>query len=105
MSTHFTANCKLGDLAPQMNFALIILREIYEEEKIDLWITSIDDSRHSRGSLHYKGRAFDLRTRHMAGGYTGSQAKRITAKIKSRLGKEFDVILEGNHIHLEYDPD
>ena len=45
-------------------------------------------------------KALDLRTRHMNG--QGLQA--VYHKLKEELGEQFDVVLESDHIHLEYQP-
>lgn len=63
-------------------------------------ITSARDGKHMVGSLHFVGRAIDLRTRDMP--LMGSAA--IAESLREVLGKDFDVVLEKDHIHLEYDP-
>jgi hypothetical protein len=63
-------------------------------------ITSAHDGTHSAGSLHDDGLAIDLRV----WGFSDAQAKRATAEIQSRLGERWDVVYEGTHIHIEYDP-
>jgi hypothetical protein len=63
-------------------------------------ITSAHDGEHSPGSLHDDGLAIDLRV----WGFSDAQAKRATAEIQSRLGERWDVVYEGTHIHIEYDP-
>lgn len=63
-------------------------------------ITSAHDGTHSEGSLHNDGLALDLRV----WGFTEAEAKRATAEIQERLGERWDVIYEGTHIHVEYDP-
>lgn len=63
-------------------------------------ITSTFEGNHSPGSFHYQDRAFDLRL--------PSKSIAINVKIaqalKDKLGKDFDIIVESNHIHVEYDP-
>ena len=61
--------------------------------------TSGTDGKHMQGSLHYKARAVDLRSRHVA----SDALPAIVSELKERLGKDFDVILEGDHIHVEHD--
>ena len=59
-------------------------------------ITSTYEGSHSEGSLHYANLAVDIRK---------NKAKVLSYKeIKQALGKDYDVILEGDHIHIEYDP-
>ena len=62
--------------------------------------TAGTDGKHMEGSLHYKALAVDLRSRHVA----ADALPKIVDELKARLGKDFDVILEGDHIHAEHDP-
>lgn len=82
-------------------------------------ITSANDSEHSAHSLHYVGRALDIR---FLGERPGAIKPRITVaggsqeeeqrrgarfwvgRMRQQLGPHYDVVLEGNHIHAEYDP-
>lgn len=64
-------------------------------------VTSARDGEHMEGSLHYEGRAIDLRHRQMPDG-----AKRLICdELIATLGSDWDVVLEDTHIHIEYDPD
>lgn len=63
-------------------------------------VTSAHDGTHSEGSLHDDGLALDLRV----WGFTEAEAKRATAEIQRSLGERWDVVYEGDHIHVEYDP-
>jgi hypothetical protein len=61
-------------------------------------ITSANDGIHKKGSKHYENNAIDIRTRDMIN-------RTLTQKqIAYTLGKDYDVILESDHIHIEYDP-
>ncbi len=51
-------------------------------------------------SLHFSGKAIDLRTRDMAAG----KEQKVVEALKTKLGNNFDIVLESDHIHLEYDP-
>lgn len=66
----------------------------------ELVLTSLKDGKHSKKSLHYSGNAADLRTRDL----TPRQQATILSELKLALGKDYDVVLEIDHIHLEYDP-
>jgi len=66
----------------------------------EIVVTSILDGVHSTKSLHYKGLAFDMRT-HI---YSQSVIKSIMEELEYLLGKNYDVVLEKDHIHIEYDP-
>jgi uncharacterized protein YcbK (DUF882 family) len=63
-------------------------------------ITSGSDGQHMPRSLHYKGLAMDFRIRDVP----VSQRYKIVKSAKSRLGTDFDVVLEKDHLHVELDP-
>lgn len=67
----------------------------------DAVITSGREGTHMDGSLHYEGAAIDLRIWYMLPGKQREYAD-VLAEV---LGDDFDVVLESNHIHVEYDPD
>ena len=66
-----------------------------------VWITSANDGTHMKGSLHYKNRAFDVRTLNLIDADTAAE---WVEALKLVLGKDYDVVLEHNHIHVEFDP-
>ncbi len=66
----------------------------------NLVITSVVDGKHSRGSLHYPGAAFDVRTRDRS----AASIKRFVARLRRRLTDEFDVVVESTHVHVEFQP-
>ena len=80
---------------------------VYKHSGIILVITSgtegfDGDGVHGKGSKHYSGEAFDCRTRNIPGAHSAKMA--IVDAIKRVLSKDFDIILEKDHIHVEYDP-
>lgn len=70
---------------------------IYASYGYDLIITSTYEGTHSPSSLHYDDNAIDVDD-------PPEHKEDLTRKIKDSLGKDFDVILESDHIHIEYDP-
>ncbi len=66
----------------------------------DVWITSGTDGTHMKGSKHYEGNALDLRRKNM----TPDVLAQYLLVLKERLGRDYDVVLERDHIHVEYDP-
>ena len=88
---HFTPNVRITNLTPQLLFGLMIIHQIYSENGVELWITSADDSKHNAGTLHGKGKAVDLRTKHMNGGNMGVQARKIAATMKANLSPQFEI--------------
>jgi len=70
----------------------------------DMLVTSGNDSRHRPGSKHYVDAALDFRTKHL----TRDDKHKLVAAVKARLGRSYDVILEGEgtvneHLHVEFD--
>ena len=88
----------LRGLTPQMAIAYIIACRCYGQ--YDCVITSASDGKHGPNSLHYNGQALDLRTRHI----NGQGLQLVVDKLKEALGSQFDVVLESDHIHVEFDP-
>ena len=84
----------LGDLQTVARKGLGRVFELFNEVNEDLYVTSIREGNHIAGSLHYDGLAFDIR-------YSD---KVFITDVKQILGKYWDVVDEGNHIHCEYDP-
>ena len=72
----------------------------YAKRGYSLVVTSLEDGNHMKGSFHYVGRAADLRTRDIP----PDVCKQLVRDIKASLGNDYDVVLEKDHIHLEYDP-
>lgn len=87
-------------LRPEIVIGLTIANDVYREFGFDCIVTAGIDGSHSRGSIHYKGLAVDLRARHIP----ATEQPKITAKLQERLGDDFDVVFEGDHWHLEFDP-
>ena len=88
----------LRGLTPQMAIAYTIATKCYGQ--YDCVITSANDSKHGPNSLHYKDQALDLRTRHM----NEQELQAVFHKLKKTLGSQFDVMLESDHLHLEWQP-
>ena len=63
-------------------------------------LTSGIEGAHSPSSLHYRGLAWDFRLPSRA-----SDNDKVIQGLKMDLPVSYyDVVLEGNHIHIEYDP-
>ena len=83
-----------------------------------LVVTSANDSKHSAYSLHYVGRALDIRYTEVriggiaprmttAGGSQAEEQERAArfwmGRMQQQLGPDYDVVVEANHIHVEWD--
>jgi hypothetical protein len=91
---------RITGLRNEVLLAITVAYSVYSENGYEMIITAGTDGSHSRGSEHYKGDAFDLRTRHLIAG----DAAKIHSQLQDALGPEFDVVLEDTHIHIEFDP-
>lgn len=69
-------------------------------DELSLTVTSGTDGKHMKGSKHYVGDALDIRTR----GLDQAQVMLVATHISERLGNGYDVVVEKDHIHVEYDP-
>lgn len=91
---------RLTGIRPEMIIAVIAASALFEREGVDCIITSGIDGKHSVTSLHYTGAALDFRTKHVS----REAANRISHHLRHALGRDFDVIHESTHIHVEYQP-
>lgn len=96
-------------LHPKIVEAMCKVSALYAVSKITgvrACITSVMDSRHSGQSLHYKGRAFDVRTWRDSQGnqMLPNEKEALADRIRDVLGEGYDVVVESTHIHIEYDP-
>jgi len=77
----------------------ILLGGAFEIEPV---ITSITDGKHSAvNSLHYSGAAVDFRIKNIPDAY---DKESVALLIRERLTKDYQVVLESTHIHIEYHP-
>lgn len=89
-------------LQPQMVLAVIATHAIYASMGVELVITAGNDGKHMQGSKHYSGNAIDIRTYNLPD--PKRNAPEIVRQLQQDLGRDYDVIFEGDHIHIEYDP-
>jgi hypothetical protein len=94
----------LRGLQPQMAIAYVIVKDIYKRKGYECVITSGNDSKHGPNSLHYQGKALDIRTRTILPQDLTGHTSSIHAEMKIALGEQFDVVLEKDHFHIEFDP-
>ena len=87
-------------MRPELLLALVIAEPLFVDKGVDLVVTSVIDGKHSVGSLHYTGAAVDLRTRDL----TDEQKEEIKIQLAHVLGADYDVVLESNHFHIEFQP-
>jgi len=82
-----------------MQIAREKIADLYVSEWGDtLVVTSTTDGRHRKDSKHYD-------TPHNAEDYRlPLELKHFLAMTRAGLGKDYDVVLESDHLHVEYDP-
>ena len=95
------AGVKLEGASWRVWHAALVAEDVLAGYGSDLVVTSVCDGKHSERSLHYKGLALDIRTRTLKA--NKSEAV-VVAHLKTALSPDYDVVLEGDHIHIEYDP-
>ena len=71
------------------------VEEIFLKHGQEGVISSTYEGNHGPSSLHYANDAYDLRLPRYPG---------IIDEIREALGPDYDVVKEGTHIHIEYDP-
>lgn len=91
---------RIHGLRPETLLGIQVAHSCFAGRGLETVVTSVTDGRHSRGSLHYQGAAFDLRTRHVPADAVAS----LAAGIRTALGGDFDVVVEKTHLHVEYQP-
>jgi hypothetical protein len=91
--------CMVG-VKPEIIPAIMAAEKAYAEYGADCIITSCTGGKHSHKSLHYKGYAVDFRTMNV----NPSVAESVAMRLKNALGNNYDVVLEKDHLHIEYDP-
>ena len=89
------AGVRVLGIRPELVLALRIVEAVYQAHGAPFVITSIMEGTHKRASLHYLGCAADVRL-------PPQDAVSIVAEAKAALGEDYDVILEGDHVHVEF---
>lgn len=89
---------ELYGLSKEIWHAAKIVSKIYLKHNRTLVITSGRDGKHKKNSKHYLGNAIDTRIYY----FTDEVAQLVTEEIKSKLGALYYVLLESDHIHIQY---
>lgn len=98
----FKAGVVVYRMHPEVERIIDVLDDISKRvARRDVVITSAREGEHSKNSLHYKGRALDIRVNDLD---ANTRALYLRA-IKNALDDaKWDVVDEGTHIHIEFDP-
>jgi len=91
------AGVDISRLRPEIRKKLPLLDDLLRGFGEELIITSTFEGTHSAGSLHYANLAIDVRVPKADKGLYVNAWRRD-------LGRDYDVVVERDHIHIEYDP-
>jgi hypothetical protein len=83
----------------RMSVPIICADNYFKSIGIDLVITSGNDEVHMTNSLHYDGKAIDIQTNTMS----FSQQLACIYYLRKHLDFCFDILMELDHIHIEFD--
>ena len=90
----------ISGIRPELVLGFLFVQPIFAKHGVDMVITSVKDGKHGRASLHYVGQAGDLRSRDLK----PADWELVAEEIKIALGPQFDLVLEPDHFHLEFQP-
>ena len=104
-------NFKQGTVVRLLDTALIpglVALLTFMESILDITeitVTSVNEGRHMSGSLHYQGRALDIRSKI----YEPEKVAKVVAEFKQFYDRDYDLIWEAQgepneHLHLQYNP-
>ena len=91
---------KVAGVKPEIIVAMIVVDSVFQEHGAACVVTSCVEGKHGANSLHPKGYAIDVRSSVLS----AIEQVSVRDDLKRRLGPDYDVILEIDHYHLEYDP-
>lgn len=90
----------LAGLQPEMRIVKKYADRIWKKHGQRCVITSGLDREHSPGSLHPFGYALDFESKV----FGKDQVLIVAHELEEALGKKYQVLYEGTHFHVEYDP-
>jgi hypothetical protein len=94
----FKQGIKIAGVCPELLMGLMVVNHIFAYEfNVDMVITACTDGVHRTGSKHYVGQAVDIRISNI------SDPVGVVNRLKFELDGLFDIVLEKDHIHFEYD--
>lgn len=93
-------NVRILGVRPEVVLGMLITDSTMSELGFPCVITSVTEGTHSRGSIHYAGGAWDVRIRNIP----DDDWPNLVSSLKQALGEDFDIVLESDHIHCEFQP-
>ena len=98
----FKKGAKINGMKPEMVLGVMVIEtvlETYGLSRYDFVITSGTDGKHKKRSKHRTGYAVDVRI------WAKILWLDVCEDLRKTLTDEFDVVLESDHIHVEFDPE
>ena len=96
---------KLHGLTPQALFGILVVMDVFRSYNRSPVITSLSEGEHSAKSLHYVGRAFDVRLPSTEGPPIDTEEEGCLFRdCRGCLGADWDSVKERTHWHFEWDP-
>lgn len=104
----FKKGVKVVGIRPEMMIFLIVALGVADDAGLaELWVTSVVEGKHRRGSLHFIGQGIDLRNRESTGElkrWPKKFTERFARTLRNRLTSEYDVVVSETNIHGEFQP-
>lgn len=102
----FKAGIRLTGLQTETLAGLAVVASILTERGYGTTVTSGSEGVHMEDSLHYKGLALDIRSKHLL---SMNEKEEVLVECQGALGENYDFILENvgqptEHFHLEFQP-
>ena len=89
-------------MSPGIWYAVGVAEAVYRQHGFGLVVTSLIDGVHpDRRNIHGTGLAADLRTRDIPQSTLAAIVRDIAAILDPQ---GYDVVVESNHLHVEFDP-
>lgn len=98
---------RINGIQASLVAGLMMLQGLASNMEIpELVITAGSNGKHGERSLHYEGKALDIRSKAL----TAQQKRQLLVMMNGNAGEVYDFILEdeglpNEHFHLEVDPD
>lgn len=99
-TVRFKGGVNTFGLHPRVRSVIVLTADIiHQTAGKECVVTSLCDGVHASDSFHYLLGAADFRTRHL----TEGEQEGITERLSLKLGDQWDVVLESDHLHVEWD--
>ncbi len=96
---------RIFGLRPEMVIALMVAEQVCQSQGYEVVITAGINGQHRRASYHYSGNGVDIRIENPRDPSKFlPDPEKAAMEIQERLGRDYNVILEHDHIHIHFSP-